>query len=194
MRIPKWMIFNFITNNSLRPVENLPFLNKRLKSMCLDIFYLYAIYFPWIIISLPFFILVRNIEELNFYISFVEGVIIVFSILNKDLCNGRSIAKRIYGFQIIDVKTNKVASDYKCMLRNVTIVFFPLEVVVTIVNNERRIGDLLAGTKLIECDPEPKETFLTDMRDKKQLSLMHLFVSFVTAIVFSLWLNNEFWF
>jgi len=194
MRIPKWIIFNFITNDSLRSLEKFPYLNKRLKSMCLDLMYIFAIYFPWIIISVPIFILSRNIEKLKFFISLVEGIIIIFSILNKDLCNGRSIAKRILGFQIIDVKTNKVASDYKCMLRNITIIIFPLEVVVALLNKERRIGDLLAGTKLLECDSEAKETFLSDMSEKKQLSSRLLIVSFVTAIIISMWLNNGFWY
>jgi uncharacterized RDD family membrane protein YckC len=187
MKIPHLIVFNFITNYSLEALEMFPYFNKRLKSMCLDLGYILAIFFPWIIIiSLPFFIFHGNIKELNVFISFVQSVLIVFTILNKDLCNGRSIAKRLLGYVIIDAKTNKIASDYKCMLRNITIIIFPLEVFVTFLNNKRRIGDLIAGTKLVECDVEAKETFLFDLMHKKKFSSKLIIVSLVITLFINL--------
>src|ERR1035437_8747456 len=116
MKIPIWLVFNFITNESINSLERIPFLNKRLKSMYLDLLYILVIFFPWIIIiSLPFPFLPSKFEYLSFSISFIEGVIVILTVLNKDLCNGRSIAKRVLGYQIIDIKTNEVASDFKCM-------------------------------------------------------------------------------
>ena len=191
MKIPIWLVFNFITNESINSLERIPFLNKRLKSMYLDLLYILVIFFPWIIIiSLPFPFLPSKFEYLSFSISFIEGVIVILTVLNKDLCNGRSIAKRVLGYQIIDIKTNEVASDFKCMLRNITFIIFPVEVIFTLLKNKRRIGDLIAGTKLIECDFLPKESILSELNRKKNYSFSLLSVSFAVAIVTSLWLNN----
>jgi len=191
MKIPTWLVFNFITNESINSLERIPFLNKRLKSMYLDLLYILVIFFPWIIIiSLPFFFLPGKFELLSFSISFFEGVIVILTVLNKDICNGRSIAKRVLGYQIINIKTNDAASDFKCMLRNITFIIFPVEVILALLKNKRRIGDLIAGTKLIECNLLPKESLLTDLNGKKNYSFRLLSVSFAVAIVTSLWLNN----
>ena len=194
MKIPIWLVFNFITTGSINSLERIPFLNKRLKSMYLDLLYILVIFFPWIIIiSLAFSFLPGKFEYLSFSISIVEGVIVVITVLNKDLCNGRSIAKRVLGYQIIDIKTNEVASDFKCMLRNITFFIFPVEVIFTLLKNERRFGDLIAGTKVIKCDSLPKESLLSELNGKKNISFRLISVSFVVAIFTSLWLNNIIW-
>jgi uncharacterized RDD family membrane protein YckC len=85
----------------------------------------------------------------NYYIN-----IFAFSLyFNKDIYLGRSIAKRILKLQIVDVKTNKPANSLRCLVRNVTIAFWPIEVIFALINNERRIGDYMAGTKLTTFDP-----------------------------------------
>lgn len=86
----------------------------------------------------------------NYYLN-----IFAFSLyFNKDICMGRSFAKRILKLQIIDIKTGLPANSLKCFLRNLTIIIWPVEVIVGLVNNERRIGDFIAGTKLTAYDPE----------------------------------------
>jgi len=80
----------------------------------------------------------------------------------KDCINGRSIAKRILKLQIVDNLTGQVASPMKCLLRNVFCVLWPLEVVVALNNPSRRIGDRVAGTKLVYFDSsleQPKVNF-----------------------------------
>ena len=71
----------------------------------------------------------------------------------KDCINGQSIAKRILKLQLVDNTTGKVASPLKCLLRNVFCILWPLEVIVAFNNPGRRIGDLVAGTKLVMFDP-----------------------------------------
>ena len=71
----------------------------------------------------------------------------------KDCINGQSIAKRILKLQLVDNKTGKVTSPLKCLLRNVFCILWPLEVIVAFNNPGRRIGDLVAGTKLVVFDP-----------------------------------------
>jgi uncharacterized RDD family membrane protein YckC len=85
----------------------------------------------------------------NYYLN-----IFAFSLyFNKDIYLGRSPAKRILKLQIVDIKTNEPANPLKCLVRNLTIVIWPIEAIVALVNNERRIGDFIAGTKLMTYDP-----------------------------------------
>ena len=86
----------------------------------------------------------------NYYLS-----IFAFSLyFNKDIYVGRSIAKRMLKLQVVDTKTNKPANPLKCFVRNLTVILWPIEGIVALINNERRIGDFLAGTKLTPYDPE----------------------------------------
>lgn len=86
----------------------------------------------------------------NYYLN-----ILAFSLyFNKDIYMGRSIAKRALKLQVVDIRTNKPANPLKCFVRNLTIILWPIEVVVALINNERRIGDFIAGTKLTSFDPE----------------------------------------
>ena len=72
---------------------------------------------------------------------------------NKDIYLGQSIAKKILKFQILDTQTNLPANPIKCLIRNFTILFWPVEVIAALINPERRIGDYIAGTKLAVYEP-----------------------------------------
>lgn len=71
-----------------------------------------------------------------------------FAYFNKDIFNGRSPAKRIMKMQVIDIKTGQVANSLKCFARNLTIPFWPLEVIFVLINPKRRLGDKIAGTRI----------------------------------------------
>ena len=82
--------------------------------------------------------------------------IFAFSLyFNKDIYLGQSPAKRILKFQVFDIRTNRPASPLQCLIRNFTVLIWPVEVVVAFINNERRLGDYLAGTKLGLYEPRP---------------------------------------
>lgn len=68
---------------------------------------------------------------------------------NKDMIQGKSIAKRILKQEIVDIKTGEVASALKCLIRNLAIVIWPIEIIVVLINPSRRIGDFIAGTKVV---------------------------------------------
>ena len=70
----------------------------------------------------------------------------------KDSINGRSPAKRILKLQVVDNTTGHAASPIKCFVRNIFIALWPIEVIVSLINPSRRIGDLVAGTKLVPFD------------------------------------------
>ena len=100
------------------------------------------------------------------------GIVLVFIpffiYLNKDFFNAKSPAKRILGFQVIDRKTNKPANELQCFVRNLTIcVAWPLEVIVGLINPERRIGDFLVNTKVIKSEKEKFKSIWTDLKNTK---------------------------
>jgi uncharacterized RDD family membrane protein YckC len=66
----------------------------------------------------------------------------------KDCIQGRSLAKRMLKLSIVDHSSNVVATPVQSVIRNLLIVVWPIEVLVACFNQERRIGDHLAGTKL----------------------------------------------
>lgn len=84
-----------------------------------------------------------------FYVALI-GFAVYFC---KDIVNGRSIGKRITKTQVIDNKTGQVASPLKCFIRNIFCVIWPIEGIATLINPSRRIGDRVAGTKVVLFDP-----------------------------------------
>ncbi|RNC79651.1 MAG: RDD family protein [Balneola sp.] len=81
----------------------------------------------------------------------------------KDSINGQSIAKRILKLQVVDKRTEKAASPLKCLVRNLFCMIWPIEVIMALVNPGRRIGDMVAGTKVVPFNseieqPEPNYT------------------------------------
>lgn len=76
----------------------------------------------------------------------------------KDIINGRSIAKRILKLQVVDNKTGQVASPLQCFVRNIFCILWIIEVIVAMTNTSRRLGDKVAGTKLVHYDPALEHT------------------------------------
>lgn len=97
--------------------------------------------------------------------------IVGFSLyFNKDILFGQSPAKRILKLQVVNAKTGEPASSLRCLVRNITVVLWPIEVVTALINNERRVGDFIAGTKL---------TTYATAQPKQQLNWVYL----ITALV-----------
>ena len=71
----------------------------------------------------------------------------------KDIINGRSIAKRILKLQVVDNATGRVATPLQCFVRNIFCVLWPIEVIVAMRNRSGRLGDRVAGTRLVNYDP-----------------------------------------
>lgn len=91
--------------------------------------------------------------------NFMEGSLGYISVFGfalyfcKDCINGQSIAKRILKLQIINNSTGQIASPLKCFIRNLLCILWPIEVIVAMTNTSRRLGDRIAGTKLVVFDP-----------------------------------------
>ncbi|WP_282124774.1 RDD family protein [Algibacter mikhailovii] len=138
----------------------------RISAMLLDHFLMCILIIP---IAIVFAV---TSEKLGFKLidgmSFYVWVLIIFVYYNKDFFNAKSPAKRIMGYQVLDRKTEKPATELQCFVRNFTLcVAWPIEVIVGFLNPERRIGDLLANTKVVLSEKEKLKTIWTELKRKK---------------------------
>ena len=78
--------------------------------------------------------------------AFAIGIAVYFG---KDSLIGRSPAKHILKLQVVHQITGEPAGPLRCFLRNLLCVFWPIEVIVVCINPERRLGDRIAGTKVV---------------------------------------------
>jgi uncharacterized RDD family membrane protein YckC len=118
------------------------------------------------------FVLVPPLIVLNFfYLDKVEAdgwgpiiqlvlflMLIVYFL--KDSFYGRSLAKRITKLQVVNNATGEPASIARGFIRNVFIIMWPVEVLVSLFNPQRRIGDYVAGTKVV--------TYVISAREKEE--------------------------
>jgi uncharacterized RDD family membrane protein YckC len=137
----------------------------RISSMLLDhIIMTIVIVPPMILLMILATIGILKIGNGTFSVVFF---FLMFIYINKDFFNAKSPAKRILGYQVIDRKTEKPASELQCFVRNLTIaVAWPLEVIIGLINPERRIGDFLANTKVVVSEKEKLKTIWTDLKSK----------------------------
>jgi uncharacterized RDD family membrane protein YckC len=70
----------------------------------------------------------------------------------KDIIGGRSPAKRMLNLSVIDNSSLFAASPLQCLIRNLFVILWPIEVLVAFFNQQQRIGDRLAGTRLSYFD------------------------------------------
>ncbi|MBL4643491.1 MAG: RDD family protein [Flavobacteriaceae bacterium] len=105
---------------------------------------------------------------------------LLFSIyFNKDGIKGKSPAKRFLGFVVVDNKTGVIANPIKTVLRNSTLIIWPIEVIVSIFSPSRRIGDYIAGTKLIEDD----KTLKADLEVSKLIASYFIGILFLLPLI-----------
>lgn len=96
-----------------------------------------------------------DIESMD---NVLYALVVAYAIyFNKDLFNGRSLAKRMFKFQIVENKTGQTASPLRCFIRNTTILIWPLEVIFAAINTSRRLGDFIAGTRLEKYQPDEEK-------------------------------------
>lgn len=194
MNIPKIFIFNFFTKQSFEKHQMFNFFGKRLNSSLLDFSFMIGLFFPLFLLwFVSFFFTILSTNEVNAYtplgIGFIPFLISTLVLINKDFYNAKSIGKREYGYQIVDVKTNSPASEFKCALRNLTLMIWPLEVLAIMSNPKKRIGDYIAGTKIIDSNRENPELIMNEIQEKKnienrsQLILISVIICFLFGAI-----------
>ena len=102
-----------------------------------------------------------NAEEFNLVLDefspkFLYNLFLVLMLLylNKDAIQGRSLGKRLIKHQVIEYKTGSIANPFKCFIRNILTPVWPIEVIAILINPERKIGDFIAGTKVVSYKNE----------------------------------------
>lgn len=190
MRIPKILLFNFFTNQAFKQSSRYEFLGTRLNSMQTDFGFILSLVFPLFLLYgfSAFFISTQNqimdfLNLLDFAGIFFS--LITFLLLNKDALGGRSIAKRYFGYQVVDLKTKKIASQVQCVLRNTTFIIWPIEVIFILINPKRRLGDLIANTQVATTTSEPPETIISDLNDinDSNFNINSLWISLAFVII-----------
>jgi uncharacterized RDD family membrane protein YckC len=93
-------------------------------------------------------ILVLNVSRNT---QLIGGTVILMMIcyICKDCFNGQSPAKRIFNLKVVDNQNGEIATPLQCIVRMLTLPIWPIEVIVTLFNPVRRLGDRLAGTKVV---------------------------------------------
>lgn len=110
-------------------------------------------------------------SDLIFYVM-IFGMSLYF---NKDMIQGKSVAKRALKLEVVDIKTGEVASSLKCLVRNLTIAVWPIEVIAVLIRPSRRLGDLIAGTRV---------EYITDERDSKpKVDFKNLLISLLIGFM-----------
>ena len=157
-------------------------IGKRLSAMLLN-------HICMSLIAMVFFIPEMKPVMLNSHVQanhtvrpdFMDGAWVYFGLLGfalyfmKDCINGRSISKRILKLQVVDHETGQAASPLKCLIRNLYIVVWPIELLFTLKNTSRRYGDKVAGTQVVE---------FSSATEQPKLHVVQILISF--ALIYSL--------
>jgi uncharacterized RDD family membrane protein YckC len=132
---------------------------------------------------------VQNDPIKNPLLYIIALVIVLSGFLNKDFFGGRSIAKRALGMVVKDITTGENARPFKCFVRNITVIIFPVELIFMIFSPSQRLGDLIAGTKV--------EKFRYDWESKMKSQpgytvpfLFTLVITLAVAVSAGVWINN----
>ena len=90
---------------------------------------------------------------INAGINYLILLGVVFYFL-KDFIDGRSMGKFFAGIQVVDSRTGRPAGPFQCFIRNLSCLIWPIEAIALLMDPEKRIGDKLARTKVVNSHPE----------------------------------------
>lgn len=161
---------------------------NRLASMLLDHFVMCFVLVPLLLVTLILLqlILGGSYQELvgeNYRVGSMIFMLIFIIYFLKDSYRGKSIAKRLIGLQVVNVSSNKPANALQCFIRNLVIPLWPLEVLISFFNPTRRLGDLLANTKVVSSEKEKISTIFRDFK-KSKFSINVIFI-FTIGVIYS---------
>lgn len=152
--------------NEVNKLANINPRFHRISSMLLDHIIMTIVIVPaWVLIMI---LMISEIIEFNDKILRVVFLSIILVYLNKDFYKAKSPAKRIMGYQVINCKNGKPATELQCFIRNLTLcIAWPLEVIVGLLNPKRRIGDYIANTKVVLAEKEKLKAIWTEIKNTK---------------------------
>ena len=144
----------------------------RLKSMTIDFCIICVTSIPFVL-----FIFILKLENVLVFQVFVISLLSSLFIC-KDLVGERSIGKRVMNLRIICVDEILV-SPLKLILRNIFTFIWPIEVVMCLINPERKLGDIVFRTKVVLNDRKVNSIHLSNGR-------VFIYFSIVLILVFIL--------
>ena len=138
-------------------------LGQRLGSMLID-----HIIMTVIAAGLGIPLMIINFFVLRYFktdLKWVFGIFIFVIYFNKDFFNGKSIAKRITGLIVVKNNGTEVASSLQCFIRNLTIVIWPIEILISLFSRQKRLGDFIAGTRIESSNKEEISSLITEFKE-----------------------------
>lgn len=196
MKVLSFIFFNPLTNAYLTNDTILSFnSNKRFLSMVLELLYFLSVFIP---LLLPFFIWSQMNQDIDVgqqvtndfttsdLIIFIPTSLLHIGLFNKDFFSGQSVVHRLLGYQIINTKTLKPADRLRCMLRNITAPLWMIEGIVTLFSPNRRLGDIIAGTRIVDVDKSDPKLILKDIYYTKYNGLTVLTLVLPVLILWTL--------
>jgi uncharacterized RDD family membrane protein YckC len=162
-------------------------INKRVQSVIFEMWYNMIIY-------VPFFILFGALE--SSILGSPNGIslitilfsVMLITLLNKDFFNGQSVIHRRLGYQVVNADTLLPVNKTRCMIRNLTAPIWFVEVFFILINPEKRLGDMIAGTKLIEVEPTNPESIIDEIKTIKadRATIFPLLLATIFALLFNM--------
>ena len=137
--------------------------------MILDHVVMTMVLMPIFVIFFLIGLLLSNLNNADFFLT-SNTLLLAFLFIPyiiyfaKDSFRGKSFAKRLIGLQVVDQSSGQAATALKCFIRNLTILIWPLEVVITLFSPERRLGDLIAGTRVVPAETESPGTLWNEIK------------------------------
>jgi len=112
------------------------------------------------LVFILFIIIALMVDALNSVITFKQNSKVIFNLIflpgiaMKDFVGGRSIGKRAFNTGVRCVENpNEVPKKWKLFIRNLTLIIWPVDFLVMILNEERmRLGDILAKTVVVKLE------------------------------------------
>jgi len=203
MEITKFLLFNSLIKRQLKVCKSYGLdPHNRAASMGLELIYILSVFVPWafpiviineILIKPPYVIgqpYVESFGPLDILLN-VLAALIMIGLLNKDFFNGQSLVKRMGGYKVVDAQTMQPANKIKCLVRNITFPLWPLEVIMIWINPQRRLGDYIAGTRLIDVQSTEPELIFREIKGFK-IDSQSIFVIGVSVIIIAGY-TIEFW-
>jgi uncharacterized RDD family membrane protein YckC len=93
--------------------------------------------------------------------KFLSSLIIAFIwtlLFNKDIYFGRSLGKYWSSLQVVNIKTGRHANPIQCLVRNIFLLLWPIEMIILVFSPSRRLGDIIANTKVVVFDADIEKT------------------------------------
>lgn len=82
---------------------------------------------------------------------FITLITLFFFVLKDSFVDG-SIVKAFFGIKIVRSKTKTTSSISQRLVRNFSILIWPLELFMILIKPNKRLGDLLVGTEIIKSE------------------------------------------